>query len=85
MLFGSVLTGTAGTGTHAVRDEPVVAYFRRTAAAEELPSLLRVLPALEAGDCVQDFEYQLDLLIGGLRPARLSPRARRPGTRDSAG
>ncbi|HEY3483303.1 MAG TPA: TetR/AcrR family transcriptional regulator C-terminal domain-containing protein [Streptomyces sp.] len=69
MLFGSVLTGTAGTGTPAVRAEPVVAYFRRMATAEELPSLRRVLPALEAGDCVQDFEYQLDLLIGGLRPA----------------
>jgi len=22
---------------------------------------------LEAGDCVQDFEYQLDLLLAGLR------------------
>ncbi|MEV6823500.1 TetR family transcriptional regulator [Amycolatopsis sp. NPDC051102] len=68
MLFGSVLTGTAGAGAPAVRDEPVVAYFRRVAAVEELPSLLRVLPALEAGDCVQDFEFQLGLLIGGLRP-----------------
>jgi hypothetical protein len=38
--------------------------------AEKLPSLHRVLPALEAGDCVQDFEYQLGLLIGGLRPAQ---------------
>lgn len=69
MLFGSVLTGTAGTGTPAVRAEPVAAWFRRMVTAEELPSLHRVLPALEAGDCVQDFEYQLDLLIGGLNPA----------------
>jgi TetR/AcrR family tetracycline transcriptional repressor len=69
MLFGSVLTGTAGTGTPVARAEPVVAYFRRMVTAEELPSLHRVLPALEAGDCVQDFEYQLDLLIAGLRPA----------------
>ncbi|WP_410614498.1 TetR/AcrR family transcriptional regulator C-terminal domain-containing protein [Amycolatopsis sp. lyj-109] len=68
MLFGSVLTGTAATGSPAVRAEPVVAYFRRMVTAEELPSLCRVLPALETGDCVQDFEYQLDLLIGGLRP-----------------
>ncbi|HEY3467505.1 MAG TPA: TetR/AcrR family transcriptional regulator C-terminal domain-containing protein [Amycolatopsis sp.] len=68
MLFGSVLTGTAGSGdAKAERAEPVVAYFRRMAAAEELPSLRRVLPALETGDCVQDFAYQLDLLIGGLR------------------
>jgi hypothetical protein len=69
MLFGSVLTGTAGTGAPAVRAEPVVAWFRRMVTAAELPSLHRVLPALEAGDCVQDFEYQLELLIGGLRPA----------------
>ncbi|WP_284740154.1 TetR/AcrR family transcriptional regulator [Amycolatopsis sp. RTGN1] len=67
MLFGSVLTGTAGTATPAVRAEPVAAWFRRTVTAAELPSLHRVLPALEAGDCVQDFEYQLDLLIAGLR------------------
>ncbi|WP_410618315.1 TetR/AcrR family transcriptional regulator [Amycolatopsis sp. cmx-8-4] len=68
MLFGSVLTGAAGTGagTSAVRAEPVGAYFRRMATPSELPSLHRVLPALESGDCVQDFEYQLDLLIGGL-------------------
>jgi AcrR family transcriptional regulator len=66
MLFGSVLTGTAGTGTPAVPAEPVVAYFRRMVTAADLPSLGRVLPALEAGDCVQDFEYQLELLISGL-------------------
>ena len=69
MLFGSVLTGTAtpaGPGSPTVRDEPVVAWFRRMVTAEELPSLHRVLPALESGDCVQDFGYQLDLLIGGL-------------------
>ncbi|MDS0135779.1 hypothetical protein H5970_24995 [Amycolatopsis sp. CM201R] len=64
-----MLTGTAATGIPAVRAEPVVAYFRRMATAAALPSLRRVLPALEAGDCKQDFEYQLDLLIGGLRPA----------------
>jgi hypothetical protein len=28
------------------------------ATAAELPSLHRVLPATEAGDCVQDFGYQ---------------------------
>jgi TetR/AcrR family tetracycline transcriptional repressor len=70
MLFGSVLTGSAGTGTgasaNAERAEPVGAYFRRMVTPSELPSLHRVLPALESGDCVQDFEYQLDLLIGGL-------------------
>nr|WP_255481942.1 TetR/AcrR family transcriptional regulator C-terminal domain-containing protein [Amycolatopsis sp. SID8362] len=66
MLFGSVLTGTAGAGVKAERAEPVGAWFRRMVTAEELPSLHRALPALEAGDCVQDFEYQLDLLIGGL-------------------
>lgn len=71
MLFGSVLTGTAGTGdAKAERAEPAVAYFRRMATAEELPSLRRVLPALETGDCVQDFGYQLDLLIGGLLAAQ---------------
>jgi AcrR family transcriptional regulator len=70
MLFGSVLTGAAGTGSKAERAEPVGAWFRRTVTAEQLPSLHRVLPALEAGDCVQDFEYQLELLIGGLAPAR---------------
>ncbi|SFW61188.1 TetR/AcrR family transcriptional regulator C-terminal domain-containing protein [Amycolatopsis australiensis] len=70
MLFGSVLTGTAGTGdVRAERAEPVVAYFRRMVTAEDLPSLHRVLPALETGDCVQDFGYQLDLLIGGLLAA----------------
>jgi TetR/AcrR family tetracycline transcriptional repressor len=67
MLFGSVLTGAVGTGTGAVRAEPVVAYFRRMVTSEELPSLRRVLPALEAGDCVQDFGYQFELLITGLR------------------
>ncbi|WP_326944743.1 hypothetical protein OG439_34035 [Amycolatopsis sp. NBC_01307] len=45
------------------------AYFRRMATPSELPSLHRVLPALESGDCVQDFEYQLNLLIGGLGSA----------------
>ncbi|MFJ1766716.1 TetR/AcrR family transcriptional regulator C-terminal domain-containing protein [Amycolatopsis sp. NPDC088138] len=71
MLFGSVLTGTAGTGTPAAaaRVEPVVAYFRRMVTPEELPSLHRVLPALESGDCVQDFEHQLNLLITGLGSA----------------
>ncbi|WIX92178.1 TetR/AcrR family transcriptional regulator C-terminal domain-containing protein [Amycolatopsis sp. DG1A-15b] len=70
MLFGSVLTRTTGPGAKAARAEPVVAYFRRMVAAGELPSLQRVLPALESGDCVQDFEYQLELLIGGLAPVR---------------
>ncbi|WP_086840947.1 TetR/AcrR family transcriptional regulator C-terminal domain-containing protein [Amycolatopsis kentuckyensis] len=70
MLLGSVLTGTTGAGPKAERAEPVGAWFRRMVTAEELPSLHRVLPALEAGDCVQDFEYQLGLLIGGLRPAQ---------------
>ncbi|MGK3200809.1 TetR/AcrR family transcriptional regulator C-terminal domain-containing protein [Amycolatopsis sp. MEPSY49] len=71
MLFGSVLTGAAAAGdAKAERAEPVVAYFRRMATAEELPSLRRVLPALETGDCVQDFGYQLDLLIGGLLAAQ---------------
>ncbi len=69
MLFGSVLPGTAGTGAaKAGRAEPVGAWFRRVVTAAELPSLHRVLPALESGDCVPDFGYQLDLLIGGLRP-----------------
>ncbi|WP_410631039.1 TetR/AcrR family transcriptional regulator C-terminal domain-containing protein [Amycolatopsis sp. cmx-4-83] len=69
MLFGSVLVGTTATGTGAVRAEPVVAWFRRMVTAEELPSLHRVLPALEAGDCVQDFEYQLEVFTAGLRRA----------------
>ncbi|WP_326957212.1 TetR/AcrR family transcriptional regulator [Amycolatopsis sp. NBC_01286] len=70
MLFGSVLTGTAGgVAAKAERAEPVGAYFRRMATPSELPSLHRVLPALESGDCVQDFEYQLNLLIGGLGSA----------------
>ncbi|UOX88003.1 hypothetical protein MUY14_40920 [Amycolatopsis sp. FBCC-B4732] len=69
MLFGSVLTGTAGTGAaQAERAEPVGAWFRRVVTAAELPSLHRVRPALESGDCVQDFGYQLDRLVGGLRP-----------------
>jgi AcrR family transcriptional regulator len=70
MLFGAVLTGTAGPAapaTPAARAEPVAAWFRRMVTAAELPSLHRVLPALEAGDCVQDFEYQLELLLAGLR------------------
>jgi TetR/AcrR family tetracycline transcriptional repressor len=70
MLFGSVLTGSTGTGTKAERAEPVGAWFRRMVTPAELPSLHRVLPALESGDCVQDFEYQLDLLIGGLGSAK---------------
>ncbi|WP_328645054.1 TetR/AcrR family transcriptional regulator C-terminal domain-containing protein [Amycolatopsis sp. NBC_00348] len=70
MLFGSVLTGAAGgVAAKAERAEPVGAYFRRMATPSELPSLHRVLPALESGDCVQDFEYQLNLLIGGLGSA----------------
>ncbi|MEU0794206.1 TetR/AcrR family transcriptional regulator C-terminal domain-containing protein [Amycolatopsis sp. NPDC005961] len=78
MLFGSVLTGTAAPGAGVARAEPVGAWFRRMVTAEELPSLHRLLPALEAGDCVQDFEYQLELLITGLRPVKPAGPPRRP-------
>lgn len=68
MLFGSVLTGNTGMGgTRIERAEPVNAWFHRMVTAAELPSLHRVLPAMEAGDCVQDFGYQLELLINGMR------------------
>jgi hypothetical protein len=68
MLFGSVLTANTGMAAARVeRTEPVTAWFRRMAIEEELQSLRRVLPAMEAGDCVQDFGYQLELLISGLR------------------
>jgi TetR/AcrR family tetracycline transcriptional repressor len=73
LVFGAVLTesvGLSGASGASVDDteraEPVVAWFQRLVTASELPSLHQVLPSLLEGDCLQDFEFQLDLLIAGL-------------------
>ncbi|MEV6912250.1 TetR/AcrR family transcriptional regulator C-terminal domain-containing protein [Amycolatopsis sp. NPDC051071] len=78
LIFGAVLTesvGLSGGVSEAggsdvrgseVRAEPVDAWFQRLVTARELPALHRVLPSMLDGDCLQDFEFQLDLLIGGL-------------------
>ncbi|NIH86897.1 TetR/AcrR family transcriptional regulator [Amycolatopsis granulosa] len=65
MVFGAVLVGAGGLA--AERAEPVMEWFRRTVTPRQHPSLHRVMPAMAAIDCVQDFTYQLDLLINGLR------------------
>lgn len=72
LVFGAVLTETVGLSgvpdpSDLERAEPVVAWFRRSVTADGLPSLHRALPSLLDGDCLQDFEFQLDLVIGGLR------------------
>ncbi|MER6663724.1 TetR/AcrR family transcriptional regulator C-terminal domain-containing protein [Amycolatopsis japonica] len=72
LVFGAVLTETVGLSgvpdpSDLARAEPVVAWFRRSVTAGGLPSLHRALPSLLDGDCLQDFEAQLDLVIGGLR------------------
>lgn len=69
LVFGAVLTesvGLSGEAPRLERGEPVGAWFQRLVTAEELPALHRVLPSMLEGDCLQDFEFQLDLLIGGL-------------------
>ncbi|OXM46962.1 TetR/AcrR family transcriptional regulator C-terminal domain-containing protein [Amycolatopsis alba] len=78
LVFGAVLTETVGLSgvpdasnasdvSDVERAEPVVAWFQRSVTADALPSLHRALPSLLDGDCLQDFEFQLDLVIGGLR------------------
>lgn len=73
LVFGAVLTETVGLSgaapetTELERAEPVVAWFQRSVTADGLPSLHRALPSLLEGDCLRDFEFQLDLVIGGLR------------------
>ncbi|MER7864685.1 MULTISPECIES: TetR/AcrR family transcriptional regulator [Amycolatopsis] len=72
LVFGAVLTETVGLSgvpdpSDLERAEPVVAWFQRSVTADGLPSLHRALPSLLDGDCLQDFEAQLDLVIGGLR------------------
>ncbi|WAL66245.1 TetR/AcrR family transcriptional regulator C-terminal domain-containing protein [Amycolatopsis cynarae] len=65
MLYGAVLVGSAdlpGGGAEAS-----VEWFRETVTERELPHLHRTLPELSKGDCVQDFEFQLALFLGGLR------------------
>jgi hypothetical protein len=37
-------------------------------AAKQLPHLHRVLPVLAEVDCMQDFEFQLELFLNGLTP-----------------
>ncbi|WP_410665737.1 TetR/AcrR family transcriptional regulator C-terminal domain-containing protein [Amycolatopsis sp. lyj-84] len=68
LVFGAVLTESVGLsgGVSEARAEPVDAWFQRLVTARELPALHRVLPSMLEGDCLQDFEFQLDLVIGGL-------------------
>ncbi|MGI6874421.1 TetR/AcrR family transcriptional regulator [Amycolatopsis sp. 3B14] len=65
MVFGAVLVGAGGLA--AERAEPAVEWFRRTVTPQRHPNLHRVMPALAEIDCVQDFRYQLDLFVRGLR------------------
>ncbi|MEU0509136.1 hypothetical protein [Amycolatopsis sp. NPDC006125] len=46
---------------------PAVEWFRRTVTPQRHPNLHRVMPALAGIDGVQDFRYQLDLFVRGLR------------------
>ncbi|WP_181772270.1 TetR family transcriptional regulator [Amycolatopsis pittospori] len=72
LVFGAVLTesvglsGASGASGVEARAEPVGDWFQRLVTARELPALHRVLPSMLEGDCLQDFEFQLDLVIGGL-------------------
>jgi len=70
LVFGAVLTESVGlsggSSDGEVRAEPVGDWFQRLVTARELPALHRVLPSMLEGDCLQDFEFQLDLVIGGL-------------------
>jgi TetR/AcrR family transcriptional regulator, tetracycline repressor protein len=70
MVFGAVLLDSSGLTGEGDRNTSAVAWFRRTVTAEEHPHLHRALPALVEIDCVQDFQYQLELLINGLQNLR---------------
>ncbi len=66
LVFGTVLTDTVGiASTRAERTGPAGARFTTMVTAVDTPSLHRILPALAESDCVQDFAFQLDLLIAG--------------------
>jgi TetR/AcrR family tetracycline transcriptional repressor len=68
LTFGAVLVDSVGlAGTPAEREEPVDDWFVRMVNPRDHPNLLRVLPALQSVDCVQDFQEQLALLLAGLR------------------
>ncbi|KAA9161836.1 TetR family transcriptional regulator [Amycolatopsis acidicola] len=64
MVFGAVLVGTSASAGETAA--PPVEWFRRNASEREVPHLHRVLPALVEVDCVQDFEFQLELFLNGL-------------------
>jgi TetR/AcrR family transcriptional regulator, tetracycline repressor protein len=74
LLLGSALVGSSAAGAQPggspERDEPIAAYFRRQATAEQLPNLRRTLPALMDIACFPDFDQELELYLGGLRRGR---------------
>ena len=66
MIFGAVLLGPGGQ-----KDEPATEFAR---LAKGFPHLSAALPELTRIDCLQDFQYQLELLLNGLRtPGSCSP------------
>ncbi|HEY3708215.1 MAG TPA: TetR/AcrR family transcriptional regulator C-terminal domain-containing protein [Amycolatopsis sp.] len=68
LTFGAALADSVGlAGAPAEREEPVDDWFARMVNPRDHPNLVRVLPALESVDCVQDFQEQLALLLAGLR------------------
>ena len=87
-VFGAVLTDTVdATGVDTNRAVPIGVWFTTNVTEAEMPSLHRVLPALGRADCVQDFTFQVDLLIAGLRTAAATSTssatdelAQRPGS-----
>ncbi|MGW4483296.1 TetR/AcrR family transcriptional regulator C-terminal domain-containing protein [Amycolatopsis sp. NPDC004368] len=66
LTFGAALADSVSGAVSGARPEEPD-WFSRMVTPQELPNLHRVLPALAALDCVQDFHAQLDLLLGGLR------------------
>jgi AcrR family transcriptional regulator len=68
MVCGAVLISASGLGAEPA--QPPVEWFERTVTAKELPDLRRVLPVLAEVDCMQDFEFQLELFLNGLTSGR---------------
>jgi TetR/AcrR family tetracycline transcriptional repressor len=64
MVFGAVLVDSSGLAAEPAA--PPIEWFQRNVSQQDMPSLFRVLPALAEVDCIQDFEFQLELFLNGL-------------------
>ncbi|WP_019930422.1 TetR/AcrR family transcriptional regulator C-terminal domain-containing protein [Nocardia sp. BMG111209] len=76
LLFGSALARTADVAESPdVSGDSIADWFRDTAAAENLPHLSRVLPALIDADCYPDFGHEIEIFVAGVRAMAALPRS----------